>query len=92
MLRLAFLLPWRLPLPRGLSPPALLGGCEVHVKAGGEPGSLSLPLAPAEARALGALRVVPVWGPAMGSSLAGPSSSGLGLRALRWFGVFGLGH
>ena len=42
--------------------------------------------------ALGALRVVPVWGPAMGSSLAGPSSSGLGLRALRWFGVFGPGH
>ena len=28
--------------------------------------------------------VVPVWGPAMGLSLAGPSGVGLGLRALRW--------
>ena len=31
-----------------------------------------------------ALRVVPVRGPAMGLSLAGPSGVGLGLRALRW--------
>ena len=30
------------------------------------------------------LRVVPVRGPAMGLSLAGPSGVGLGLRALRW--------
>ena len=28
----------------------------------------------------------------MGSSLAGPSGVGLGLRALRWFGVRGPGH
>ena len=61
---------------------------------GGGPaaGSLCLPLAPAEARALGALRVVPVRRPAMGLSLAGPSGFGLGLRALRWFGVCGPGH
>ena len=80
------------PSPRGLSPPALLGGCTGHVEAGREPGSLCLPLAPAEARALGALRVLPVRGPAMGLSLAGPSGFGLGLRALRWFGVCGPGH
>ena len=92
VLRLAFPLPWCLPPPRGLSPPALLGGCAGHVEAGREPGSLCLPLAPAEARALGALRVVPVRGPAIGLSLAGPSGFGLGLRALRWFGVCGPGH
>ena len=40
---------------------------------------------PAEAGALGSLRVVPVRGPAMGLSLAGPSGVGLGLRALRCF-------
>ena len=61
-------------------------------KAGREPGSLCLLLAPAEARALGALRVVPVWGTPMGLSLAGPSGFGLWLRALRWFGVCGPGH
>ena len=55
-----------------------------HAEARREPGSLCLPLAPAEAGALGSLRVVPVWGPAMGLSLAGPSGVGLGLRALRW--------
>ena len=79
----AFPSPWCLPRPRGLSPPALLGGCSGHLEAGREPGSLRLPLAPAEARALGALRVVPVRGPVMGSSLVGPSSFGLGLCALR---------
>ena len=92
VLRLAFPSPWCLPPPRGLSPPALLGGCVGHVEAGLEPGSLCLLLAPAEARALGALRVVPVRGPAVGSSLAGPSGFGLGLRVLRWFGVCGPGH
>ena len=92
VLRSAFPSPWCLPPPRGLSPPALLGGCAGHVEAARVPGSLCLPLAPAEARALGALRVVPVRGPAMGLSLAGPSSFGLGLRALRWFGVCGPGH
>ena len=61
---------------------------------GGRPrtGLMCLPLAPAEARALGALRVVPVRGPAMGLSLAGPSGLGLGLRVLRWLGVCGPGH
>ena len=92
VLRSALPLPWCLPPPRGLSPQALLGGCAGHVEAGREPGSLCLPPAPAEARALGALRVVPVRGPAMGSSLAGPSGFGLGLRALRRFGVCGPGH
>ena len=83
VLRSAFTSPWCLPPPRGLSPPALLGSCAGHVEAGREPGSFCMPLAPAEARALGALRVVPVRGPAMGLSLAGPSGFGLGLRALR---------
>ena len=72
------------PHPRGFGPPDLLGGCAGHVKAGREPGSLCLPLAPAEAGALGSLRVVPIRGPAMGLSLAGPSGFGLRLRALRW--------
>ena len=79
------------PTP-GLSPPALLGGCAGHVEAGRVPGSFCLLRAPAEARALGALRVVPVWGPVMGLSLAGLSGFGPGLRALRWFGVCGPGH
>ena len=61
-----------------------MGGCEGHAEAGREPGSLCLPLAPAEAGALGSLRVVPVQGPAMGLSLAGRSGVGLGLCALRW--------
>ena len=91
VLRSAFPSPWCLPPPRGLSPPAFLGGCAGHVEAGREPGSLCLPLAPAEAGALGSLRVVP-WGPAMGLSQAGPSGFGLGLCALRWFGVCGPGH
>ena len=84
VLRSAFPSPWCLSPPRGLAPPALLGGCAGHAEAGREPGSLCLPLAPAEAGALGLLRVVPLWGPAMGLSLAGPSGVGLGLRALRW--------
>ena len=81
----AFLSPWCLPPPRGLSPPALLGRCAGHVEAGREPGSLCLPLAPVEARSLGLLRVVPARVPAMGLSMAGPSSFGLGLHALRLF-------
>ena len=71
--------------PQGPAPPALLGGCAGHAEAGRKPGSLCLPLAPAEAGARGSLRVVPVRGPAMGLSLAGPSNVGLWLRALRWF-------
>ena len=85
VLRSAFPSPWCLPPALGLSPRALLAGWAGHVEAGREPGSLCLPLAPAGARALGALRVVPVRGPAMGLSLAGPSGFGLGLRALRLF-------
>ena len=76
--------PGAVPHPRGLAPPALLGGCAGHTEAGGEPGSLCLPLATAEAGALGSLRVVPVRGPAMRLSLASPSGVGLGLRALQW--------
>ena len=75
---------WCLSPPRGLAPRALLGGCAGHAEAGREPGSLCLPLPPAEAGTLGSLRVVPVRGPEMGLSLAGPSGVGLGLRALRW--------
>ena len=92
LLRSAFPSPWCVPPPRGLSPPALQGGCAGHVEAGRESGSLCLPLAPADAGALQVLRVVPIQGPAMGLTLAGPSSFGLGLRALRWFGVCGPGH
>ena len=84
VLQLAFPTPWCLSPPRGLGPPALLGGCAGHAEAGRKPGSLCLPLATAEAGTLGSLRVVPVRGPAMGLSLAGPSGAGLGLRALRW--------
>ena len=84
VLRSAFPTPWCLSPPRGLGPPALLGSCAGHAEAGREPGSLCLPLAPAEAGTLGSLRAVPVRGPAMGLSLAGPSGAGLGLRALRW--------
>ena len=89
VLRSAFPSLWCLPPPQGLSPPALLASCEGHAEAGREPRSFCLPLARAEARALGALHVVPVRGPAIGLSLAGPSGFGLGLRALRWFGVSG---
>ena len=85
VLRSAFPTLWCLSPPRGLAPPALLGGFAGHAEAGREPGSLCLPLAPAEAGALGSLRVVPARGPAMGLSLVGPSSVCLGLRALRWF-------
>ena len=84
VLQAAFLTPWCLSPPQGLAPPALLGGCAGHVEAGREPGSLCLSLAPAEAGALRLLRVVPVRGPAMGLSLAGPSGVGLGLQALQW--------
>ena len=84
VLRSAFPMPWCRSPPRGLAPPGLLGGCAGHAEAGRELGSLCLPLAPAEAGALGPLRVVPVRGPSMGLSLAAPSGVGLGLRALRW--------
>ena len=85
VLRSAFLTPWCPSRTRGLAPPDLLGGCAGHVQAGPEPGSLCLPLAAAEAAALGFLPLVTVPGPALRLSLAGPSGVGLGLRALRWF-------
>ena len=85
VLRWAFPTTWCLSPPWGLSPPDLLSSCAGHADAGREPRSLCLPLAPAEAGALGSLRVVPVRGPAKGLFLAGPSGVGLGLRALRWF-------
>ena len=88
MLRSAFPMLWCLSPSRGLLPPDLLGGCAGHAEAGREPGSLCLLLAPAEAGALGSLCVVPVSGPAMGLSLAGPSGVSLGLRALRWLACF----
>ena len=92
VLRSAFPSPWCLPPTRGLSPPALLGGCAGHAQAGRQAGALCLPLAPAEAGTLGLLGVIAIRGPAMGLSLAGPSGFGPGLRALRWFGVCGPGH
>ena len=78
VLRSAFPSPWCLPPPRGLSPPAPLGGCTGHVEAGREPDSLCLLLAPAEARALGALRVVPVLGPRWGCCWRVPLALNLG--------------
>ena len=39
---------------------------------------------PRRSRGASSLRVIPIRGPAMGLSLAGPSGVGLGLRALRW--------
>ena len=56
VLRSAFPTPRCLSPPRELAPPALLGGCAGHAEAGREPGSLCLPLAPAEAGALGSPR------------------------------------
>ena len=47
VLRSVFPSPWFLPPARGLSPPALLGGCAGHVEAGRELGCLCLPLDPA---------------------------------------------
>ena len=44
-------------------------------------------LAPAAAVALGSLCILPIWGRAVGLSLAGPSSVDLGLCALRWVGA-----
>ena len=90
--------PVSFPVPVVSSPgpgavaPALLDGCAGHVEAGREAGSLCLPLAPAEARARARSASYPFRGPAMGLSLAGPSSFGLELRALRWFCLFGPGH
>ena len=84
VLQSSFLTLWCLSPPRGLVPPALLGGCAGHAEAGRESGSLCLPLAPAEAGTVGSLRVVPVRGPARGLSLAGLSGAGLRLLALRW--------
>ena len=85
VLRSAFPTQWCLSPPWSISPLDLLGGCAGHAEAAREPGSLCLPLAPAEVGALGSLRVVPVRGPAMGLSLAGPASVGLWLRALPCF-------
>ena len=92
MLRLAFPTLWCLSPSWGVASPDLLGGCAGHVEAVWKPGYFCLPLAAAEAAALRSLRVVPVRGPAMGLSLAGPSGVGIGLRALRRFGVCGPGH
>ena len=89
VLQLAFPTPWCFYMTRELAPPALLGGCAGHTETGRGPGSLCLPLAPAEAGVLGSLRVIPVWGPAMGLSLGSPSGFGLGLCALRWLACVG---
>ena len=85
VLQLAVPTPWCLTRPRKLAPSDLLGGCAGHVEAGREPASFRLPVSAAEAAAVGSLRVIPVRGPAVELSLAGPSGVGLGLRALMWF-------
>ena len=74
------------------APPDTLGGCTGLVQAGQKPSSWCLPLDSAAAGALGSLCIVPIRCPAVVLSLAGPSGVSLGLRALRWFGVFGPGH
>ena len=66
VLRSAFPTPWCLSPPRGLTPPALLGGCTGHAEAGRELGSMCLPLAPAEAGALGSLASYPFGAPRWG--------------------------
>ena len=83
VLQSAFPTPWCLSPTRALASLALLGGRAGCEEASREPGSLCLLLAPAEAWALGSLRVVPVRRPAMGLSLAGPSGVSLGLLLLR---------
>ena len=83
VLRSAFPTPWCLSPSQGPSPPDILAGCAGQAEAGRKPGPLCLPLAPAEAGVLGSLHVVPLWGPALGLSLAGLSGVGLGLLALR---------
>ena len=88
VLRSALLTLWCLSPSRGLTPPDLLGGCAGHVEAGAEPGSLCLPLAAAEAAALGSLRIVPVRGPAKGFSLAGPSGDDFFPSCLFFFSCF----
>ena len=91
VLRSAFPTPWCLSPPRELAPPALLGGCAGHAEAGREPGSLCLPLAPAEAGALGSPRRTRS-GPRDGVVLGGS------LRRRSWaacaavVGVCGPGH
>ena len=77
--------PWCLSPTWGLASPDMAGGCAEQSEAGRKPGSLCLPMAAADAAMVSSLRVVPVRGPAMGLSLAGYSSVGGGLRALRWF-------
>ena len=78
VLQLAFPSPWCLPPPRGLSPPALLGGCAGHAEAGRELGSSCLPLAPAETGALDSFRVSPVQGPRWDCPWLVPLASVLG--------------
>ena len=55
------------------------------MEAGREPGSWCLPLAAAEAGALGSLCVIPVRHLEMGLSMVVSSGISLGLRALPWF-------
>ena len=88
----AFLTPWCLSPPLGLAPPALLGGCAGHAEAGREPGSLCLPLAPAEAGALGSLRVLPVQGPRDGVVPGGSPPRRSWAACAAMVGMCGSGH
>ena len=80
------------PLP---SPGAVAPGFTgwLYGARGGRPGTgLTLPAAgPCLGKGAGRAPRRTLWGPAMGLSNAGPSSYGLGLRALRWFGLCGPG-
>ena len=87
----AFPSPWCLPIPGSpLLPRVFLGGCAGHLEAGRKPGAWCLPRAPRDAGA-GLVPRYTLSGPAVGLSLVGPSSIGLGLRALRLFRMCGSG-
>ena len=79
----AFPTPWCFSPPWGLAPPALLGGCAGHAEAGREPGSLCLPLAPAEEGRWARFASYPFGTPRWGCPWR-VSPVGLGLCALRW--------
>ena len=79
----AFPSPWCLPLPGAALPRSYWAAEHGRCRPAKNRAYGACSWAPA-AGALGLLRVIPVWGPAMGLFLAGPSSFGLGRRALRW--------
>ena len=85
VLRVAFPTPWCLSPPQGLGPPLYWVAARGTWRPPENRAHCACRWPPAEAGALGSLRVVPVRGPTMGLSLAGPSGVRLELRALRLF-------